>query len=141
MKQIFKVMIAAAVAVFMAASCASQPELSGKWSVDSIGEMAVAGQQINGLENVPFLEFNAQEGRVHGNAGVNVVNSTYALDGESLKFGDAATTMMAGTEEAMQVEQAFLGAFAKVATFNVAEDVLKLSDAEGNVVMTLKKVK
>lgn len=133
-------MIAAAVAVFMAASCASQPELTGKWSVETIGEMAVAGQEINGLDNVPFLEFNAEEGKVHGNAGVNIVNSTYALDGESLDFGDAATTMMAGTEEAMQVEQAFLGAFAKVASFKVAEDVLTLSDAEGNAVMTLKKV-
>lgn len=117
-------------------SCCGQPDLSGEWTVETI-----AGSAVTGVEGNPFLSFDAAEGRVHGMTGVNIINSTYTQDGNSLKFGLGATTMMAGPEEAMAVEQAFLKAFGEVASAKVKGESLELSDAEGNVVMTLARKK
>lgn len=136
------ILFAAAVAAFAVSSCCNCGELSlaGKWNVET-----VAGEEITGLEQTPYIEFAAEADengamRVHGYTGVNIVNSTYEADGKSLKFGMGATTMMAGPENAMKVEKSFLKAFGEVASAKLdKEGVLSLSDADGNVVMTLTK--
>lgn len=140
MKNIIAIM-AVIAAAFSLSSCCSQPDLAGKWTVESIGGQTVS-QEIPGLEELPFIEFDVTEGRVHGNSGVNILNSTFTQDGKSLKFGMAASTMMAGPEEAMQVERDFLEAFGNVSSAKVnGGDTLELSDADGNVLMVLKRAK
>lgn len=133
MKKIFFA-FCVAVAAFVMNSCCSQPDLAGKWVVESID-----GQAVSGVEELPFLEFNVEEGRVHGNTGVNLINSTFVQDGKALKFGMGATTMMAGPEEAMKVEQSFLKAFESVVSGKTNDGKLELSDNDGNVVMVLKR--
>lgn len=117
-------------------ACSEQLDLAGEWNVETIG-----GQAIEGLEETPFLSFDVENGRVHGNTGVNMINSTFTQDGKSLKFGLGATTMMAGPEKAMAVEQVFLKAFGEVAAAKMNADKLEFSDADGNVVMVLSRKK
>lgn len=128
--------LCAVLGVCALSSCCGQQDLSGEWTVETI-----AGNAVSGVEEMPFISFDTEKGRVHGNTGVNIINSTYTMNGKSLKFGLGATTMMAGPEEAMAVEQAFLKAFGEVASAKVKEDSLELSDSEGNVVMTLIRKK
>lgn len=141
MKNTIITIMAAIAAAFALSSCCSQPDLAGKWTVESIGGQTLS-QETPGLEELPFIEFDVTEGRVHGNSGINILNSTFTQDGKSLKFGMAASTMMAGPEEAMQVERNFLDAFGRVASAKVSgKEILELSDAEGNVLMVLKRAK
>lgn len=133
MKKIFFA-LCVAVAAFAMNSCCSQPDLAGKWVVESIDGLEVAGT----VES-PFLEFDVEKGRVHGNTGVNLVNSTFTQNGKSLKFGMGATTMMAGPEAAMKMEQDFLKAFEAVASAKMKDGKLELADKDGNVVMVLTR--
>lgn len=133
MKKIFFA-LCVAVAAFAMNSCCSQPDLAGKWVVESIDGLEVAGT----VESL-FLEFDVEKGRVHGNTGVNLVNSTFTQNGKSLKFGMGATTMMAGPEAAMKMEQDFLKAFEAVASAKMKDGKLELADKDGNVVMVLTR--
>ncbi len=84
------------------------------------------------------LEFDA-EGRAVGNGGVNGFGTDYEADSDgSLRFGQIASTLMAGPEEFMEQEAAFFSALSQVAAFSVSEDggLLQLLDAQGVVVIT-----
>ena len=55
-------------------------------------------QNLKNKENVPFLAFNIEEKRVHGNASCNVVNGGFMQEEgkeNSLKFSQMISTMMA----------------------------------------------
>lgn len=138
MKKIFSA-ISAAAAVFAIQSCCSQPDLNGRWAVISVaGEEVVLPDSLS--EAAPFIEFNAAESRVHGNTGCNIMNGSYTLDGKKLKFGQMATTMMAGPQELMELESKVLNAVNSAASFKSAPDgTLQILDAEGNAVMDLRK--
>jgi heat shock protein HslJ len=51
---------------------------------------------------------------------------TFALAEGELSFGPLATTLMAGPEEAMQLEQAFLDALARVTSYSLDGSTLSL---------------
>ena len=87
----------------------------------------------------PFIEFDVENGRIHGNTGVNIVNGNYTIDGNNLSFGTLMTTMMAGPESKMKTEQDFLAAVNAVKTAKTADGILTLYDAEGKALMTLSK--
>ncbi len=62
----------------------------------------------------PSLVFDLEESRVSGSAGVNRLMGTFVLAEGELRFGPLATTLMAGPEDAMEREHAFLDALARV---------------------------
>ena len=113
--------------------CCDAVDLEGKWTIATVNN-----EGIN-LEEMPFIEFNLAEKRFHGNAGVNIMNGEFVLDGNKLTFGIAATTMKAGQEAESTVERAILDNIATVAAVAVVENGLVLNDAEGNALMTLVK--
>lgn len=77
------------------------------------------------------------DGTASGHTGVNRTNGTYELSGaSSLAFGPMVTTRMAGTPEAMDREQLFLGALAKTRNWHVAGGTLELR-AGDEVLLTL----
>lgn len=78
----------------------------------------------------PDLAFGA-DGRVSGKATVNRLMGQYALEGDVLRFGALATTMMAGPSELMEQEQRVLATFAHPLRVEAAADgqVLLVSDA------------
>ena len=118
-------------------SCCGQPDINGAWTVTS-----VAGEQIalpdSLAEATPYIEFNAENGRVHGYTGCNIMNGTYTLDGSDLSLGQMATTMMAGPQELMELESKVLDAVNGAASVQQTdEDSLQILDGEGNVTMVL----
>ncbi len=58
-----------------------------------------------------------EEARVTGSGGVNRLTGHFALSGDELRFGPLATTRMAGPENAMQRETAFLAALERVTSY------------------------
>ena len=73
------------------------------------------------------------EGKVAGKAPVNRYFGTAAVGEGSLTFGPLATTQMAGPPEAMTAETGYMKALAGVTQWQVAGEVLSLSDAQGTL--------
>ncbi len=72
------------------------------------------------------------DGSLTGDASVNRYTTTYTAAGETLSIDAAiATTKMAGPDELMQQEAAYLAALPQTATFTIEGDELWLRDAEG----------
>ena len=75
-------------------------------------------------------------GTVSGSSGVNTYNASYKLSGSSLTIGPAATTMMAGPEAAMAVEQAYLAALREAASFIASAGTLTIFDKDGGPILS-----
>ena len=72
------------------------------------------------------------DGSLTGNASVNRYTTTYTTSGETMSVDAAiATTKMAGPDELMQQEAAYLAALPQTATFTIEGDELWLRDADG----------
>jgi heat shock protein HslJ len=85
-----------------------------EWSlVELAGEPVEVG--TDGI--VPSLVLDLEESSVSGSGGVNRLTGSFALSEEELRFGPLATTRMAGPEEAMKREHAFLEALARVTSY------------------------
>ena len=96
----------------------------------------VNGQPIavtDGLRE-PSLVLQGQDYRFAGSGGVNRLMGGYTLDGDSLTFSNAASTMMAGPPEAMAQEQTIVAALPNVRSFAIAGDQLTLLGGAGQPV-------
>lgn len=99
---------------------------------------AVNGQPIvvtDGMRE-PNLVLQSQESRFAGSGGVNRLMGGYTLDGGSLTFSNAASTMMAGPPEEMAQEQAIAQALPNVRGFAITGDQLTLLGDAGQPVFT-----
>ena len=86
-------------------------DLSGEWIISAIN-----GAQVGDMENTPFLAFDIDQMRVHGNAGCNIINGGFSQEEgkeNSLKFSQMISTMMACPD--MDTERRILDALSKVA--------------------------
>lgn len=77
-----------------------------------------------------------ENGQVSGSGGCNNFFAGYTLDGSSLKFDQAGSTMMACEEDAMAFEQAFLASLADVASYAIVGEQLHLFAADGSVLLS-----
>lgn len=84
----------------------------------------------------PNIVLHGQDGRVAGSGGVNRLMGGYTVAGDSLTFSQIATTMMAGSPEAMGQEQAILAALQAVRGYRIAGDTMTLLDEAGAPVVT-----
>ena len=86
-----------------------------------------------GVDVPPGVEITARfaGGTVAGRSGVNRYRADYELDGQSLRLGVAASTMMAGPPEAMAAESAFLTLLGGVQGARVVDATLELLDRDG----------
>lgn len=75
------------------------------------------------------------DGRFHGSGGVNNLMGGYTRIGDALTFSQVASTLMAGTPEAMAQEQQILGALGTVRGFRIVGDSLTLVDDAGHPVI------
>jgi heat shock protein HslJ len=75
----------------------------------------------------------ATNGNMQGNATINTYNTTYTAgdDGKMTISDKIAATQMAGPEESMAQESAYLAAIPKTATYAIEGDTLTLRDASG----------
>ena len=97
----------------------------------------VEGQPVQVAEQMrePSIVLHT-DGRFSGSGGVNRLMGGYTLDGASLTFGNAASTMMAGPPEAMAQEQTIIAALGRVRGFRLAGDRLTLLDESGSPALT-----
>ena len=112
-------------------------DLNGKWQI-----ITVQGESLQ-LENMPFLEFNVADKKVHGNTGCNVLNSVYETDSKdvtAIKFVTPVTTMMACLN--MDTENKVLQAINNVTHIKMgdASNQVKLVDEDGNTLLVLEKL-
>lgn len=118
---------------------ATLASLGGKWNIAKVYDEAV--EEIEKTKNAPFLEFDVDEMKLHGNAGCNTVNGGIVQDEgkpTSLKFDKTLTTMMAGP--GMTVESKVLKAMNKVRSFIVKDGhTAALLDENGAEALTLVK--
>ncbi|HYN65752.1 MAG TPA: META domain-containing protein [Ornithinibacter sp.] len=95
--------------------------LQGSWTLETLGGSAADAA-------VPTT-LSMNNGEATGNAGVNTFNGSYDAPSDGvLTFGPLATTMMAGPDNAMQQEQAFLKALADTKKFTTEDGALVLMD-------------
>jgi copper homeostasis protein (lipoprotein) len=100
------------------------------WKLKSLGDAPVEAADD---PRAPHLVFDAREPRVAGSGGCNRIMGGFELDGDTLRMGPMAGTMMA-CESGMEQEQRFLQSLAKVARYRIEGRRLELLDAAGAVV-------
>ncbi|MFL6165422.1 MAG: META domain-containing protein [Ornithinibacter sp.] len=105
--------------------------LEGSWTLLTLNGAAADG-------NVPST-LTMNEGKANGNAGINQFNGSYDAPSDGvLTFGALATTMMAGPDNAMKQEQAFLKALADTKKFTTEDGGLVLMDGSDAKLAVLK---
>lgn len=77
-------------------------------------------------QRTPSLIFLSEDNQVHGFAGVNQLNGTYTLEDNRLTFGPLAMTRMAGSPEAMALEQRFSAALEEITAWRLDGTTLEL---------------
>ena len=112
-------------------------DLEGKWAITAVEGESIVGK----TENVPFLEFDIKENRVHGNAGCNIINGGFTREeGEnaSLKFSQMMSTMMACPD--LEMERRILELIEAVRSVEKKEDgALVLLDEKNAEMLKLEK--
>jgi heat shock protein HslJ len=105
--------------------------LEGSWSLVTLNGAPADAAVVSTL--------TLNQGKANGNAGVNTFNGSYnAPSNGNLTFGALATTMMAGPDNAMKQEQAFLKALADTKQFTTEDGGLVLMDASENKLAVFK---
>lgn len=90
-------------------------------------------------EREAHLIFAVDQPRVSGSGGCNRVMGGFELDGEKLRIGPMASTMMA-CPAGMELEQRFLRLLEDVARYRIRGSHLELLDAGGGVVARFEAV-
>lgn len=126
--------LAAAAAMFSMASCSGNQSIDGHWDFKTLN-----GEEVVTTEKTPFFEFDDESGRVHGCLGINIVNGSYTFEDGKLTLGNLGMTMMAGLPEDMAVESALGDALKLARGAKVSSDKLSITDAEGEVILTLER--
>jgi heat shock protein HslJ len=94
-----------------------------EWTlVELAGEPVETGADLQ----APTLVLDLEEARAAGSGGVNRFGGSFALAEGELRFGPLMTTRMAGPEDAMQREQAFLAALERVTSYELDGRTLTL---------------
>jgi len=76
-----------------------------------------------------------ERGTVSGSSGINTYTASYELSGAELTIGLAASTLMAGPEDVMAVEQEYLAALQEAASFTASGGSLTIFDKDGNEIL------
>jgi heat shock protein HslJ len=119
-----------------AIGCGGDPAalLAGaEWVVEDIGGGGITDNAM------PTIAFDPA-GTVAGTGGCNRFSGTFALTGEGLSFGPAASTMMACPEAQMLQEQRLFEALRVTVRFDIDETgALLLLDADGTPVVKARR--
>lgn len=138
MKSLKTIVVAAvSIAAIALGSCSTSKNVQtggsveGKWAITEACGVSTA----NGM-NPAEITFE-KGGKMHGNATVNNFFGDYSLNGNKLQLKNMGMTMMLG--EHMEIERAVNEALNSTATVAVKGDAATVSDANGKVIMRLKR--
>lgn len=135
MKKIFYIISAA---MMLLSSCASQKSaysIGGEWNVINLN-----GQSITPSDETPFLGFDQAKGNVYGFTGCNRLTGSINLkklaNGKP-DFSQMGMTRMLCPDDVY--EGPFMDALSKVKTSELKDGEMLLKDAQGKVIIILKK--
>ncbi len=101
---------------FAALAQAVEPTLEGtEWHLISYAADGEVHQVPGDVDATLPLE----SGQVYGSAGCNGFGATYEIDGQSLTFNDPGTTDVACERRAMRVEEAYMAALPRTASWAI----------------------
>ena len=112
------------------------PLVGTTWGLDSLALAtdAVASPVAGTEVTLELLD----DGSAAGSGGCNTFNTTYVVDGASIRFDPVASTRMACEPEVMTQETAVFGALESAASFDVEGDVLTLDDVDGGFLVSFR---
>ena len=114
---------------------AGSVQLSGAYSISSIGNRAISS-------NAPTINFAALDKTINGNTGCNSFFGKFNLDLYALSFSEIASTEMACDPPIMTNENEFLNALRTTGSYTLEKDVLTLlSKNDRSVLLVAKKSK
>lgn len=105
------------------------------WRLDAMPGAAI---ETTGPRGAPTLRFDAGA-RASGDAGVNRFGARLDAGAGWLRVSAPMLTRMAGPPEAMALESEFLGRLARAGHWRVDADRLRLLDAAGGELMSLRR--
>jgi len=111
-------------------------DLDGKWRITQVDGVTVNSS----METKPFIEFDTDQKKIHGNAGCNTINGSFTYNSSnprSISFPASAITMMACLE--LELESKILKALENVRVYDKLSEGIGLYDAQGNLVLLLEK--
>ena len=100
------------------------------WKLTRLGDASVTGAS---QQQEPHFILDSESHRVSGSGGCNRLMGSYELNGDQLKFGQMAGSMMA-CAEGMDTETAFLQALGHVNAWKIIGSQLELLDNKGRLV-------
>jgi putative lipoprotein len=106
------------------------------WKLTRLGDSPV---HVGEGQSEPHLILAEEQMQVSGSGGCNRFTGGFTLDGDKLRFGRIASTMMA-CADGMEQEGLFFRDLAKVARYRIAGDRLELLDDSGATVMRFAAV-
>src|SRR5262245_18266672 len=137
---------AALLLLVSAASVGAQSPSAGAGSPGSSevtleGTYWLLGEIVNGDATTPVASgTNASliltDGSGGGSGGCNQFVASYELSGDSLSFGEIASTLMACDDATMALEDQYFAALGLVAGYAIDGSALTLTDADGATVLT-----
>jgi heat shock protein HslJ len=112
------------------------PLVGTRWRLDSLatGSDAVSSPVAGSAVTLEMED----DGSAHGSGGCNTFHTAYETDGSSIGFDPVAGTMMACEPHLLSQEATYFAALERAATFEIDGDVLSLSDADGNFLVSLR---
>lgn len=140
MKKVFYYVLMLPAIVMLMSSCGGKKvtakDLDGAWKI-----VSVTGEEIK-MAETPFIEFDMNSHKVHGNAGCNIFNSTFTLsdsDPAVLTIAPAAATLMACPD--MDTESKIFKALLDVASVKKGKtsETVVLADKDGKELLVLEE--
>jgi len=107
------------------------------WSLDSY--LSPEGQTENVL-NYTQITALFEKGRVTGNGGCNNYAGSYVTEGNNINISQLLSTMMFCYDNISSQESVYLINLQKAATYNISDNLLKMMDANGTVILTYSEV-
>ena len=130
------IVLLALLGAFLAgcATAGSAPSLDGtSWRLQSWSESTLDPTDYN-------LTLQFEDGNLGGTPAVNSYGGPYpATAGGDLQIGEVVSTLMAGPEDAMRAEAAYLERLQQVEKFSLSGDTLTLLDAGGNELLVFAR--
>ena len=127
------------IRVWPGESCASSATAVGlvgpEWKLTRLGDAPVVVAEPN---RQPSLTLNG-DGRISGFDGCNRLAGSYQVAGQSIAFGQLASTKMACLD-GMEHERAFADALGRARSFTIIGTQLELADADGALLARLEAV-
>ncbi len=131
-----------AVALTSGAGCGTSTGGGGRlegtrWALESYD----SGGRAVGVPSGSEVDATFENGRVSGSSGVNTYSGEYVLSGSRLTISKLASTLMAGPQELMDLEQAYLGLLEQTASYTAEDGGLTLFGKNGDVLLEYSKGK